>query len=193
MAQRVVISDPERIRALAHPLRLELIDYLNQVDDATATQCASHTGESVASCSFHLRMLAKYGYIEPAERRGREKPWKLVYATRDMRPSPEIPGSLAAVVELSSITVLRETERLRSFLARAHLDRQEWLDAATLAIGDFWLTRDEMEELSRVLQLLAEPYVDRNHDPALRPEGSRKSRLLAALYPEPEDPKGDPD
>ncbi|MEK8225188.1 hypothetical protein NKG05_02180 [Oerskovia sp. M15] len=29
-------------------------------------------GESVASCSFHLRMLAKYRFVEPAERVGRE-------------------------------------------------------------------------------------------------------------------------
>ena len=71
------ITDPQRIRALTHPLRLELMDVLAEEGAATATRCAELTGESVASCSFHLRMLAKYGYIEPAERTGREKPWRL--------------------------------------------------------------------------------------------------------------------
>src|SRR5687767_497769 len=69
-------SDPERMRALAHPLRLALLQYLDDVGEATATQCARHTGESVANCSFHLRLLARYGFVEPAEQRGRERPWR---------------------------------------------------------------------------------------------------------------------
>src|SRR5690606_35097379 len=92
------ISDPARIRALAHPTRLKLLEILGGVEDATATECAPLVGESVASCSFHLRMLAKYGYVEPAERRGREKPWRLVTRRRDLRPDPEVDGSLPAVV-----------------------------------------------------------------------------------------------
>ncbi len=43
----------------------------------TATQAALAIGESVPSCSFHLRQLAKYGLVELADGgRGREKPWQ---------------------------------------------------------------------------------------------------------------------
>ena len=59
------ISEPERVRALAHPLRLALLDFLEDGGEATATRCAEATGESVASCSFHLRILAKYGFMAP--------------------------------------------------------------------------------------------------------------------------------
>jgi DNA-binding transcriptional ArsR family regulator len=185
MTERQLISEPERIRALAHPLRLELIDHLNDVGEATATQCAEHTGESVASCSFHLRMLAKYGYIEPAEQRGREKPWKLIHATRDMRPSPDVPGSLAAVVELGVIGVLRESERIREYLAFAQQEDQEWIEASTLCMSDFWVTREEMAEISATLAELAQRYLHRNSDPELRPEGARKSRLFGVVNPDP--------
>ena len=92
---RTSTSDPERIRALAHPLRLALLEYLDDVGEATATQCAKHTGESVANCSFHLRLLARYGFIEPAEQRGRERPWRRAPTARTScptRPSPDRSG-----------------------------------------------------------------------------------------------------
>ncbi len=180
-----VISEPERIRALAHPLRLELIDFLNGVTEATATECAEQTGESVASCSFHLRMLAKYGYIEPGERRGREKPWRMVRGMRDMRPSKDIPGSLGAVVELGTFAILRETERIRRFLSHSDREQPEWIDASTICLADFWVTHEEMEELSRRLQTLVSEFESRNADPGLRPEGARRSRMLGVINPDP--------
>ena len=180
------ISDPERIRALAHPLRLELLDYLREVREATATECADRTGESVASCSFHLRMLAKYDYIEPAERRGREKPWRLTRrGTHDMRPSPEVPGSLAAVVELGSIWVLHETERVRRFLSNAYRESPEWIDSSTITISDFWATTEEMAQLSSDLQRITDRFRDRADDPAVRPVGARRARLFAVANPDP--------
>jgi DNA-binding transcriptional ArsR family regulator len=182
------ITDPERIRALAHPLRLELLDYLGDVPEATATECAEHTGESVASCSFHLRMLEKYGYIERAGRRGREKPWRVVSNRIDARPDPEVPGSLTAVRELASINVAREAERINRFLARADEEPPEWIQAVTITRSSFWATAEEMAQLSRDLQEIAhERFGGRSADPSLRPEGARFARLFAAVYPEAEE------
>src|SRR5699024_6561425 len=106
------ITDPERIRALAHPVRLELLDFLGTVPDATATQCAEHIGESVASCAFHLRMLHKYGYIERAAPRGREKPWRVLPGGYDLRPAEDLPTSVTAVAEVAALHMVRETERV---------------------------------------------------------------------------------
>lgn len=186
------ITDPERIRALAHPVRLELLDHLAEAGEATATQCAEAIGESVASCSFHLRTLAKYGFIEPAERRGREKPWRLVAGDRDLRPSPDVSGSLRAVTEVAILTVLRESERLQRFLAAADAEPDEWLQATTLTTAGMWLTREETAELSQAVQRLTEPYAGRSH--ASRPAASRRVRLLGAVHPDPDaGPAGDPE
>jgi DNA-binding transcriptional ArsR family regulator len=92
--ERLEITDPQRIRAMTHPLRIELLDILSMVSEATATECAERTGESVASCSFHLRMLAKYGYVEPGEPRGREKPWRLASRSRTIGPDVDNPESI---------------------------------------------------------------------------------------------------
>lgn len=182
------ITDPERIRALAHPLRLELLDHLGDVAEATATECAQHLGESVASCSFHLRMLEKYGFIERAGRRGREKPWRVLSDRIDARPDPDVPGSVTAVRELASLSVSREAERISRFLARIDEEAPEWVEAVTLTRSSFWATAEEMAQLSRDLQEIAhERFGGRSADPSLRPPGARFGRLFAAVHPDPEE------
>ncbi len=180
------ISDPERIRALAHPVRLELLDYLGEVEQATATECAQHLGESVASCSFHLRILEKYGYLERAERRGREKPWRTLSKGFDTVPSANLPGSVQAVAELASLHLVREGERFHRFLAQADREPQEWLMASTLTSSSFWATAEEMARLSLELQTITDRFAGRSDDPALRPSGARQGRLFATLNPDPQ-------
>ena len=61
-----VLSGAQTLRALAHPLRLKLLELVSLRGPLTASQCAPLVGESPSSCSFHLRQLAKYGYVEVA-------------------------------------------------------------------------------------------------------------------------------
>lgn len=187
MAEYETISNPERIRALAHPIRLALLDYLEQVGEATATQCAAAIGESVASCSFHLHTLAKYDFIEPAPQRGRERPWRSTVATSlDVRPSESVPGSRRAVAELATIQVLRQADRLRAFLATMPSEAEEWVQASTITTSTFWATADEMAELSKHVQTVAaEWFGGREADPSKRPAGARRSHLFAGINPEP--------
>lgn len=184
------VTDPERIRALAHPLRLELLEFLHDVPQATATECADRLGESVASCSFHLRMLEKYGYIERAERRGREKPWRAVIGGWDLHPDAGVPGSVHAVAELAVLYLAREEQRIRTFFAQADREPEEWLLASTLSASSFWATVEEMTELSSQIQALTERFADRSDNPALRPAGARQGRLFATVNPDPQPPVG---
>lgn len=180
------ISDPARIRALAHPVRLELLDFLGDVEDATATQCAEHIGESVASCSFHLRTLHKHGFIERAESRGREKPWRVVKGGYDLRPRPEQPGSAVAISEVASLHLTRESERIRGFLSQFQHEEHEWTEATTLASGSFWATAEEAARFCEDLRNLSERFAGRSEDPTLRPEGARLMRTFNVVNPEPE-------
>lgn len=186
------VFEPENIRALAHPLRLELLGYLRDVHEATATQCAEHVGESVASCSFHLGILGKYGYIERAPQRGREKPWRPVAGDQwEMRPAFDVPGSLSAVSELASMSVLREGERLRRFFGQSDREDPAWVDASVLTTASFWATVDEMAQLGRELAALTQRFSGREFDPSQRPEGARRGRLFAAVNPDPLHEAGD--
>ncbi|GIJ56002.1 ArsR/SmtB family transcription factor [Virgisporangium aurantiacum] len=179
-----VVSDPERVRALAHPIRLALLDLLEHGQERTATQCAEAIGESVASCSFHLRILAKYGFIEAGERRGREKPWRAVNRRRTATPDFDDPASVRAVGALAELTLLRETERIAAFLANIHRLPPELRDSVGLLKSAFWATPAELAQLSHDLQEITSRFTDRWERPDLRPDGARLAILFAALNPE---------
>lgn len=188
-ARRERITDPERIRALAHPVRIALLDYLGDVAEATATECAEALGESAASCSFHLRMLEKYGYIERAERRGREKPWRVKVADFDMRPDPEVPGSLLAVQAVASMGLESEFLRAMDWFARIDRESDEWVQATTFTRSSFWATAEELAQLSRDVQEITDRFAGRHTDRSKRPPGARYSRFFAVVNPEPEGEK----
>lgn len=186
------ISDPQRVRAMTHPLRLRLLDLLGMEQELTATECAERTGESVASCSFHLRMLAKYGYIEPGEQRGREKPWRLVSRERTFTPDFDDPESLLEVSTLAQLVADREADRIRRWLAASRGEPPEWVDASLLATSSFWMTAEEMKEVSdAVAELgttLARRFADRRDHPDRRPDGARFVHVLGAVSPATEQP-----
>ena len=177
-------SDPERIRALAHPVRLDLLDLLDELGEATATQCAERLGETVANCSFHLRTLAAAGYIEPAPRRGRERPWRSASGGRISEPDFDDPASHRAVGELVGLTVLRESERIRGFIQSSGRPPAEWEDTVAVTSASFWATPDELRTLIRGLQQLVAPFEGRAQDPSRRPSGARHARLFAAVNPD---------
>jgi DNA-binding transcriptional ArsR family regulator len=67
------------LRALAHPLRLRLLELAVQEGSVTTTSASDRTGESSANCSFHLRLLARHGFLVPAAggRDRRARPWRV--------------------------------------------------------------------------------------------------------------------
>src|SRR5688572_14129837 len=77
------LTDPKEVRALAHPLRLRLLTELQARKAATATVLAEALGEPVNRVSFHLRLLAKYDFIEEAPelaRDGRDRWWRRTHS-----------------------------------------------------------------------------------------------------------------
>src|SRR5919109_3892505 len=71
------ITEPEALEALAHPVRLALIDHLMSDGPATASACARAVGDTPSNCSYHLRILAKVGLVDEVESEdGRERPWR---------------------------------------------------------------------------------------------------------------------
>src|ERR1044071_8458261 len=78
-AEPLKITDPRMLRALAHPARIAILQHLALDGPATATQCADVAGLSPSACSYHLRALARFGFIEPAPdgaADGRHRPWQ---------------------------------------------------------------------------------------------------------------------
>jgi hypothetical protein len=175
--------DPMALRALAHPLRWKLIDLLGAEMTATATRCAEVLGESVASCSYHLGILAKYGYIELVpDQPGREKPWRLTRAEQDLfPPGLDAEGALAAEAA-TEVFLDHEIARLKDRLRRRGLEPEPWRQASRVLGVTTWLTAAELREVSdQVMQILTlTRHEERITDRSARPEGAREVRLFAA-------------
>jgi hypothetical protein len=173
-------SDPKRLRALAHPLRWKLIDLLDSEESATATRCSEVLGESVASCSYHLGILGKYGYVERVlGQPGRDKPWRL--ADRQQMLSCDgtsLEAELAAEAATEAF-LDHEFARAKDRLRRRDHEPAEWRDASGMLGSTVYVTADELREISDQLTRIAVRYRDRQEDPALRPEGARLARVFA--------------
>ena len=180
-----VISDPVHIRALAHPVRLELLGYLDDAGTATATECAAAIGESVASCSYHLRILARHGYIEQVRRQGREKPWKTVALHRSHVIDPEAPGSVHAVSAVAAIEVERQLKRIPSWLRSSPALPPEDLEVSTVHEARTYATHEEILQLREDLWQLARRFEGRWENPEQRPEGAVPVRLFSVLNVDP--------
>src|SRR5258705_7140018 len=97
---RTTISEPQAMAALTHPVRLDLLTHLMAQGPATASQCARAVGDTPSNCSYHLRVLARYGLVGPDESTdARERPWRAlvtgfsVEGFADEPRSPPAPGA----------------------------------------------------------------------------------------------------
>ncbi|WP_412538099.1 helix-turn-helix domain-containing protein [Longispora sp. K20-0274] len=176
------ITDPRAIRALAHPLRLDLLELLAAGGPATAAHCGRVLGASQASCSFHLRQLAKYGFVEDAGPGAdrRERTWRVP----ETRPTLRIDADGDGLVQrqLERMVIERETRAILDFADRPPDRDPEWRKAGvTTAVVT--LTADEAAELRRQWQALLEPFADRACSPPQ--PGQRHVRYLLAATPLP--------
>lgn len=183
MEEMRIVSQTDQIKALTHPLRIRLIDLFRGGDELTATQCAEATGESVASCSFHLRQLAKYGFIERGEAQGRERPWR---APRErglsLMAEPSDREAFAAVTAAGSAFLADAVARLNEWYRRAADDDPEWTKVSAQRFTSFWATPDEVRELGERIDELITPLQNRFENAAARPEGARHVRMIAATW-----------
>jgi DNA-binding transcriptional ArsR family regulator len=180
------LTEPADLKALAHPLRMELLGHLVLHGPATATQLAEALGDSPSNCSWHLRKLAEHGFVEEVpESSGRARPWRAV-ANGLSWDDEGGSDTGAAGRELTEVLLSREVQRLRAYYET--LDRQppEWRHAGTVAQGATWLTAEEATELSARITDVVLSYTERVADPDQRPEGSRLVSLVGWLAPRPE-------
>ncbi len=179
-ADHPAAPDPRALRALAHPLRWQLVDLIGSETTATATRCAEVLGESVASCSYHLGILGKYGYIElvPGQT-GKEKPWRLASEQQNLDPSGlDTEGALAA--EAAARAFLdHELARIKQRLSSLGLEPEPWRAASLLIGSTTWMTAEELRDITDQLKQLLLTHKERAADPAVRPPGAREVRLFA--------------
>jgi DNA-binding transcriptional ArsR family regulator len=173
------------VRALAHPLRIRMLEELRG-GPATATMLARVLGESSGATSYHLRELEKAGFVEDdgSHGHGRERWWKrsspLVFVSSDPAEDAEYEAALG---QLRSVLLARDEEALARYFALAADQPKEWQDATFLGGWNVFATPDEMR---RVSGLLVQELDKLRRAPKDRPPGARHVyvTLRSLLQPE---------
>lgn len=179
---RIVLTDPRAIRALAHPARLAIIEALTSGDELTATECATLTGLSPSATNYHLKALERWGIVKPGRPRadGRDRPWKATGRSVEVGSSASGQTALAEIAVLG--TVLERNRSLVSeFFEHRDLEPPQWRDSADLGVGDYWLTAEETREVAGALREVLRQYEDRRR--GSRPAGSRRVRVARLIVP----------
>ncbi len=181
----VELTDPRALRALAHPTRLKLVALLRKRGPMTATQAGDRIGQSAASCSFHLRQLAKWGLVEEAGGgKGRERPWRASARSTSWKvTSPELAEPSAM---LSALVVEHQLDALSRAIDALPSEPSAWQRAYQLDDTQLELTPEQLEELgARVWEIVKSYERGGARRPAAAP-GARRVSIFFAGFPTPE-------
>jgi predicted ArsR family transcriptional regulator len=179
------VNDARTLKALAHPVRVALMEALSVEGPITATEAGELIGESPTTCSFHLRQLAKYGFVEEAGGgKGRARPWRLPHRGLNISSDNDDPEAAVAAGTLARMWRENQLRRLEHWRDTRSSYPEQWRSAATHSESLMWLTAEELKELNEdLLEILMTRFEERRTDPSLRPEGSLPVEVLLFNYP----------
>jgi DNA-binding transcriptional ArsR family regulator len=184
------LTDAKEMRALAHPVRVALLELLTRDGPMTATEAGEALGESPANTSFHLRTLAKYGFVEEAPGgTGRQRPWQRVGLGTSLELDSDH-AATAAARGLADQFAQRTFERRREWELTRMSYAKAWRDADFTYDAMMYLTPEELAELSGEIRTLVDRYVERLIDRSKRPPDAGPVAFSATGYPIPPTARG---
>lgn len=187
MSQKVRYLDPTGLRAIAHPLRMQLLFALRRGGAATASQLAEKLGESSGATSYHLRQLAAKGFVEDDpehQGKGRERWWRATFTGITVErmedflqhPDPEVRGAMNLYLQE---VAARHTHEVSTWLGTMHEWPENWQALADQSSFGVKLTPERAQELDEKIHELINSYRDDPSDA----EGVEYVRIHLHLFP----------
>ena len=162
------IAEPEALEALAHPVRLELINHLMSAGPATASACARAVGDTPSNCSYHLRVLAQVGLVgEVASADGRERPWEALITGFDTASDTSGAPMTPQESRLLAVSLQRDQQLVRDYMAHRESEPARWRQADFYGTYTLALTPAELTDLSARLDAVIRPYIAATREPRL--------------------------
>ncbi|MBK4346212.1 winged helix-turn-helix domain-containing protein [Lacisediminihabitans changchengi] len=164
---RVAVTDVRALRALAHPLRLGILNHLMTFGQSTATECAEALGSTGSNCSYHLRSLARFGLVEQAESTdSRERPWRSVATGLDLgdlghglEGDQDDLAARSLAATLAERTIDDDAALARRYIAGFGALPTEWQESSGLSNYGLRATAEELAALRGAVDALIRPYI----------------------------------
>jgi DNA-binding transcriptional ArsR family regulator len=161
---------PAALKALSHPLRIQILDLLGHHSALTASGLAEILGETSGATSYHLRQLERHGFVQEVPGRGtaRERWWErtpggfTIELPDDESASEGGPGAVAATLAVNREFEAMRQRKIMEFLDNARALDRSWLESgATLATVNMWLTQEQLAEVQAEWQRFNDTVLDR--------------------------------
>jgi len=167
------------MRAVAHPVRVGLLELLYQRGPLTASACALLLELSPKVCSYRLTLLGKYGLAEETgEGKGRARPWRLAMTEVSYVHRPDEPVAAADAADEYARTMLaRQTRIIEVFIARRRRLPTAWRNVATISETSLQLTAGQLRKLGDELRAVTARYEQES-----KPSSAGTRAVHAVLY-----------
>lgn len=179
-----LVLDTSTMKALSHPLRVEMVGILRRFGPATATTLAQRLGINTGATSYHLRQLAAYGMIVEDETQGnaRDRWWKAAYRRTYLKTEDfsgeETATYLATIAEVHTTSLRRAVQEAPSL-------PDSWRDVGTMSDYMLLLTPEETSAMVEELFEVVARY--RSHEDAAAPETARNVTVQLEAFRTPGD------
>ena len=161
------LLDMESLKALSHPLRVQLVDALSVYGPATASGLAERLGESSGATSYHLRQLEKHGFVREQQGRGsgRERWWERVPGaiTIGSSDTDASPAGRSASQLITRQFRYSQDRVLTDFIDRGRDELPpEWFEISQITTVNVRLTVEQMTAFTKAVDAVVieflEPY-----------------------------------
>ncbi|SOE13486.1 transcriptional regulator, ArsR family [Streptomyces sp. 2323.1] len=183
------VLDAKGLRALAHPVRLQLVGLLRKHGPSTATRLAERLGVNSGTASYHLRQLGAAGFVEEDAERGnaRERWWRAVHQSTwfdDPELAEREPEATMAYLQSVAATY---TLRVQRALNELQTMPRAWRDTFDMSDWPLRLTPEEASALHEELRAVVTRYrPDTPEGAATAPDGAERVSVITHFLPEPD-------
>jgi DNA-binding transcriptional ArsR family regulator len=139
------------LKALAHPVRLQMLEALRLDGPATSTTLAERFGLNTGTASYHLRQLARHGFIEDDLTKGnrRDRWWRARHEfTHVQYAEPREPAARQARSAHLHASVTRMVGQLQEALSERASLPARWKRVTEDSDWTLWLTPRQAEALT---------------------------------------------
>ncbi|MGW2786671.1 helix-turn-helix domain-containing protein [Streptomyces populi] len=159
-AEKSVVLDAKGLRALAHPVRVQLLGLLRAHGPATATQLAGRLALTSGATSYHLRQLAAAGFVAEDVERGnaRERWWRSVHQltrfSSEELAECEPDAAMAYLQSVHNAYTMRSQQALNGLQTLP----RPWREAFDMSDASLRLTPAEAQKLRDEIWLVVDRY-----------------------------------